>query len=458
MVQERSQGSNWLSASVNLNAYAGTNGVQLRFVGTTGANFLSDIAIDDIRINCSILPLAKSQTVAASATTFFPGFQNCFPLIECESENAVAGCSGPGDVVNPFLNGLRGIWRPLESHVYMNERDYDVNGANPKSDGTIPAFSPFWVNNSSGWGQKLQFTPVWRQTGKTLKVSPMGQDLESEDAMGRPSSALYAHQNQIPIATGSNAAYHQIANVNFEDQEGPSDCQRPHFEFKTTQGNAPAYEQNISHSGLYSASVAAGERLESCSSVRTDDPCAGGVGGLGKAALGEYTLQGCDCVGLFSPEPGDTMLASVWTRVNPANCGPGPIFGYPGLGVEIEVDGIVIPFLEEQRGNLVEGWQRLEYAFIIPQNASAEFKVRLLNNESAPALFDDFRIHPFLSGMRTYVFHPYTLRLMAEGDGQNYMTFYEYDENGALIRRKKETERGILTLDESRSNTRKSQP
>lgn len=57
--------------------------------------------------------------------------------------------------------------------------------------------------------------------------------------------------------------------------------------------------------------------------------------------------------------------------------------------------------------------------------------------------------------MKSYVYDPLTLRLTAELDEQNYATFYEYDEEGALIRVKKETERGIMTIKESRNNSSK---
>jgi hypothetical protein len=45
---------------------------------------------------------------------------------------------------------------------------------------------------------------------------------------------------------------------------------------------------------------------------------------------------------------------------------------------------------------------------------------------------------------------------MAELDENNYATFYEYDLEGGLIRVKKETEKGIFTIQETRSNTYKS--
>ena len=53
--------------------------------------------------------------------------------------------------------------------------------------------------------------------------------------------------------------------------------------------------------------------------------------------------------------------------------------------------------------------------------------------------------------MKSFVYNTVNLRLMAELDENNYATFYEYDDDGTLIRVKKETERGIMTIQETRS-------
>ena len=48
-----------------------------------------------------------------------------------------------------------------------------------------------------------------------------------------------------------------------------------------------------------------------------------------------------------------------------------------------------------------------------------------------------------------------TNKLLAELDENNYATFYEYDQEGGLIRIKKETEKGVFTIQESRSSNPK---
>lgn len=77
--------------------------------------------------------------------------------------------------------------------------------------------------------------------------------------------------------------------------------------------------------------------------------------------------------------------------------------------------------------------------------------VNFVNSGTNTIYFDDIRIHPFNSNMKSYVYDPVSLRLVAEQDANNYSTFYEYDEEGKLIRTKVETKEGIKTVTETRS-------
>jgi hypothetical protein len=101
-------------------------------------------------------------------------------------------------------------------------------------------------------------------------------------------------------------------------------------------------------------------------------------------------------------------------------------------------------------GNIIEGWQRIEDTLTIPLSATS-MTVRLKATSSDAVFFDDIRMHPFNSNMKSFVYNPVNIRLMAELDENNYATFYEYDDEGTLIRVKKETERGIKTIRETRS-------
>jgi hypothetical protein len=105
-------------------------------------------------------------------------------------------------------------------------------------------------------------------------------------------------------------------------------------------------------------------------------------------------------------------------------------------------------------GPVIDGWQRVEGDVTLPANATS-MSLSLINNTSHTIYFDDIRIHPYNANMKSYVYDPVNLRLTAELDANNYATFYEYDEEGTLIRTKAETREGIKTITETRSSKQK---
>ena len=110
-----------------------------------------------------------------------------------------------------------------------------------------------------------------------------------------------------------------------------------------------------------------------------------------------------------------------------------------------------MPFLPS--GDIIDGWQRVASKFQVPQNASV-MRVELENlSQGIPVYFDDIRLHPLNGSMKSFVYDPKTFKLVAEHDSNNYATFYEYDKEGGLIRIKKETAKGIKTIQESRSGS-----
>jgi hypothetical protein len=102
-------------------------------------------------------------------------------------------------------------------------------------------------------------------------------------------------------------------------------------------------------------------------------------------------------------------------------------------------------------GKIIEGWQRIEDTIWIPASATTMKLSFKSTNSGVPVYFDDIRMFPFNSNMKSFVYDPVNLRLVAELDENNYATFYEYDDDGTLVRLKKETERGIKTIKETRS-------
>lgn len=106
-------------------------------------------------------------------------------------------------------------------------------------------------------------------------------------------------------------------------------------------------------------------------------------------------------------------------------------------------------------GVIIDNWQKVASVFRIPSNAGQMILSLVNTSDSKMCYFDDLRILPFEGNMKSFVYHPETQRLMAELDENNYATFYEYDKEGGLVRIKKETERGVFTIQETRSGNAK---
>ncbi|WMX17579.1 hypothetical protein [Aureispira sp. CCB-E] len=137
---------------------------------------------------------------------------------------------------------------------------------------------------------------------------------------------------------------------------------------------------------------------------------------------------------------------SAWIAV-PVD-GSGPLLVTPTYknGIRgVNIGGILI----EPEGPIIEGWQRVEGTFT--HNANNGTPTMEIIGGDNDLYIDDIRIFPADGNMVSYVYNPVNYKLQATLDDNNYATFYIYDESGSLISTKRETERGIISIQESRS-------
>jgi hypothetical protein len=154
----------------------------------------------------------------------------------------------------------------------------------------------------------------------------------------------------------------------------------------------------------------------------------------------------------LSLTPGKKMVLSAWVKEGAGVC---QVLNYTHNSIKVGFNNATTPLSEfRPSGNIIEGWQRYECIFDVPQNTQS-IQFNIVNSGTAPLFVDDIRVHPFNSNMKSFVYNPVTLRLMAEMDENNYATFYEYDDDGTLIRVKKETKEGVKTIKETRSGIQK---
>jgi len=182
--------------------------------------------------------------------------------------------------------------------------------------------------------------------------------------------------------------------------------------------------------------------------VRPDN-CAGTIAFAGRSSTCKDIFACKDCVKSFAP-PAGRYVVSAWVKEAAADA---YTHTYTHTQVRISFTGSATVYTLVPSGKIIDGWQRIEQEIEIPGGATA-LEVKLMTT-AGTSYFDDVRFFPFDGSMMSYVYDPLSLRLMAELDERNYATFYEYDEEGKLVRVKKETEKGVMTIQENRDNLRK---
>lgn len=172
-----------------------------------------------------------------------------------------------------------------------------------------------------------------------------------------------------------------------------------------------------------------------------------------KAHTGKYSLKlvmGANDLLQFPQntlhlQTGKAYMFSAWINVASTFGGNSTVkHSYDDGQLEIRMGGTLM----KPKGAIIEGWQRVEGKFTYTGNND----LSILDNAGARMMYvDDVRIYPADANMQSYVYNPVNYRLKATLDNNNYATFYVYDEDGSLILVKRETERGIKTIQESRS-------
>jgi hypothetical protein len=252
----------------------------------------------------------------------------------------------------------------------------------------------------------------------------------------------------MPVAVASNAQYREIAYDSFEDYGFNLDCAATdtcnnsgHFRYqKLLNGSSIDTSSLYAHSGKYSLKLSSAATMTKTVYTGSPDSL------YSFDAIGRFILEANELSKGFSPIREKKYVLSFWIKDNlPRN---------PTTSVQAKVNGTNL-VNSAVNWPIVEGWKRVEVQFTL-SGAATSFTLEL-NPGGNTIYFDDIRIHPFDGQLKTFAYDASTQRLMAEMDENNFATFYEYDDEGILIRVKKETERGIMTIKETRSSYRKRQ-
>lgn len=395
-------------------------------------------------------------------------------------------------VLNRYVLGHRGNFRPFREYIYIDNRVYNNDA---KTDGVYAIKShPFWgnINGSANSYAILNTTgaeaPYWKKTHQVTKYDVFGNVLEELDAtanrtypltgnsqnygmqpnIGKRTAVQYGYNKSLPTAIASNVQQRSFFYEGFEEYSMlvPKNL---YFLYKNSYYHKTPLAQNyqtLDMSGSKVKNNRYGQDYRQYAMTTNGDSVTSATAHSGNYSIrfnaartfniGSQTRHS-EVTSLFNLlvnaerfrlDRNRKYLVSVWFKpVSGGATGVLSSIGFSYVNATTTTPTTIYPFALKT-GN-VDGWYKAEYM------TPADMTYMYLTLPSG-AYFDDIRMIPLDASMKSYVYDPVSFKLTAQLDENNFTTFYEYDQEGLLVRVKKETDRGIQTVSESRrSNSKK---
>lgn len=389
----------------------------------------------------------------------------------------------PRTTVNPFTAGIMGVWKPFGDYAYHDKRNqyalrtqsesnsgYNANYTNTRTDGLIKNYLEFWYLNQNGWFSRTERDTAnpWTWAETLQHTDELGNHTQSVNALDIFSTALYGHADRrLVIATGANARHQDMLFDGFEDLpmsvalgwlcangqpviQGDINAFQQYFGGKVhhwpvaqlLMQNNNAVTDQVSHTGWKSVRLSKGNTTVQFKPY--------GLGNESYAGYySSYQLSDKDFISRFTPTIGKTYEVCFWVKEHTRN----------QLDFQIVDNGITTTPSPVGIPVIINGWKKLRFRFT-PVSTNIRFEFNNLGKTGGTAdeqsvFIDDIRVYPEKSAMQSFVYDYRNYRLMSTLDDNNFAVFFEYDEEGALVRKKVETERGVMTIEEKRNSLRR---
>ncbi len=372
--------------------------------------------------------------------------------------------------VNPYIYGFMGNWRPYQTKVFQEKRIYNAMTSasmNVKNAGYLNNFFSNWYAGSGGTWLENSYSSNWVTANTVTQYDKYGQQLENKDALSRFSAAKFDFNGELPSAVASNAMNHQIYANSFEDANFAPGSATSFVDLVKkrefiSNGHLPfisTIDNTTSHTGNYSVLIPPDGGLTLSTIINNREQKTQPY--LTFDALNRYTKDN-SIIGLytagFEPSRGKQYVFNAWIKDGDDTH---KIVDKLSLDVNFTSNTTNTTAPPSQSVALkckaiVEGWKLVEGIIDLSSDQLIDGMLMDISlTVTGNVNIDDIRIHPYNSQMKTYAYDDKSMRLMAEMDENCFATLYEYDNEGLLVRVKKETERGIMTLKESRSSYKK---
>lgn len=318
---------------------------------------------------------------------------------------------------NDYETGAKGKWRVKSSYIY---KDWIIGGAIENGsihERTYKDAGVFVMDKFNWLDPAKNDSTKWVRTSTVTKYSPFGNAIEEKDAIHLYSTAKYGYNQKIPYLIAQNAMYETVFFESFENG----------YYVPTTLSNYLEEKVSYSPSAISSSYAHAGSKSLM----------------LGAASFTPTQTK------LSSQMMTEGISVKVWVK-DPQRSAL-PLSGSIAGSITIPLSFVKIAQTGEW--TLYEAkltaWQTL--------TVNSAIQVILKNNiPGNPTIYvDDYRMQPLMSKTNAYVYDPNTLRLLTSFDDQHFGLYYQYNQEGKLVRKLIETERGMKTVTETQYNNPK---
>ncbi|MBV4358904.1 hypothetical protein [Pinibacter aurantiacus] len=355
------------------------------------------------------------------------------------------GCLDPlNNVINPYYKGVLGNWRPEQNFAYVVNRDQTTgnnsinSGTNIRKNGFYTTFNPFWQFQTTGLQDAHSIDNRWVMSNESIYFDEKGNEVENMDALKRYGAALFGYRGSVATAVGVNARRNEIAFDGFEDYNfvlsstATEQCPlNRHLDWGDLASSGSTVSGTMAHTGKSSLNLNGSVVVKSIAG-NAEAPT---TSALAYNSQFQYILTANEQALGFAPVNGRKYILNFWVYDNNPNSNK-------VTGLTLKLNGNTIDFAQKEVP-VVEGWKQVEVKFMAQPTFSMEIG-------GSNLYIDDVRLLPNDGQLTSFVYDPISMRLMAQLDENNFATLYEYDDEGTPIRVKKETERGIMTIKESR--------
>lgn len=311
---------------------------------------------------------------------------------------------------NLYELGIKGKWRAQAAYTYRDKATGVI------SDTALNYESGLFRLQVFNWLNVLDNNANWLRTTKMNQYSPDGNLLEEENILGIKSTAKYGYHGNVPYLIGKNATANEISFESFENLYLESG--QIYFEDHMPAGGLTRVP-STAHSGYYSI------YLQNQTTI----------------TLKTWTAAQASHLNTKS------TVVSMWVKGMTYSTLPKVVLSQGSTALEVNFSKVA----------QVGEWTLYEMvlnSFAGALNSTDLVELKVINQTSNMLYLDDVKISTSDASAVCYVYDVKSQQLICSFDDQHFGLFYQYNAEGKLIRKQKETIKGLKTLHETQYNTR----